>query len=266
VKALAGKRILIGRAAKQAGALSDLLREQGATVIDVPFIEIKPPKSYGPLDHAIRELRRYDWLILTSVNGVEVFFSRLQKLKSANLSGLRVAAIGPATRVEIERHGLRVDVMPREYVAESVVRALRSKVKRKRVLLVRASVARDVIPRELRKAGARVDVVEAYRTVLPRGSADKIRKLLRDPKRRPHAITFTSSSTVKNFVRMAGKTSLGEVLLASIGPVTSATLLECGLPADVEAKEYSMPGLVAAIEGAFTTKGTKVAPGYSARS
>lgn len=259
MKALAGKRVLVGRAAKQAGALSDLLRKQGATVIEIPFIQIKPPKSFKPLDEAIRSLRRYEWLVLTSVNGAEVFFSRIQKLRSANLSGLRVAAIGPATRAEIQQHGLRVDVMPREYVAESVVRALRSRVKGKRVLLVRASVARDVIPRELRKAGARVDVAEAYRTELPRGSAAEIRKLLRDRQRRPHAITFTSSSTVRNFMKMAGKESLDGIVLASIGPVTSATLRECGFRARVEAREYTMRGLVSALAKSFTTKGTKVA-------
>jgi len=259
MKPLAGRRILVGRAAKQASALSELLREQGATVIEIPFIEIKPPRSYRLLDEAVRKLPLYDWLILTSVNGVEVFFSRLQRLKSANLSGLRVAANGPATRAEIERHGLRVDVMPREYVAESVVRALRSKVKGKRVLLVRASVARDVIPRELRKAGARVDVAEAYRTELPRGSAAKIRKLLGGRKRRPDAITFTSSSTVKNFVKMAGRAVLDGISLASIGPVTSATLRECGLKADVEAREYNMQGLVDSLRKAFTRRARRTA-------
>jgi uroporphyrinogen-III synthase len=252
MKSLAGKRILIGRAAKQASALSDLLRAQGATVIEIPFIEIKPPKSFKRLDAALKKLSDYDWLILTSVNGVEVFFKRLERLKSANLSGLRVAAIGPATGTEIERHGLQVQVMPREYVAESVVRALRAKVKGKRVLLVRASVARDVIPRELRKAGARVEVVEAYRTELPRGSAGKIRKLLRDRRRRPHAITFTSSSTARNFVKLAGNTSLEGIVLASIGPVTSKTLRGCKLRVDAQAREYTMRGLVEALRKAFT--------------
>ena len=260
MKPLAGKRILVGRAAKQAGALSDLLRKQGATVIEVPFIEIEPPNSYRPLDQALGRLRLYDWLILTSVNGVEVFFQRLQKIKSVNLSKLQVAAIGPATRAAIEHNGLRVDVMPGEYIAESVVRALRSRVKGKRVLLVRARVARDVIPRELRKAGARVDVVEAYRTSLPRNSAAKIRALLRDRKRRPHAITFTSSSTVKNFVKMVGSVSTDGVLLASIGPVTSATVCECGLRVDVKAKDYSMPGLVQAIAKAFKERRRNAGP------
>src|SRR3954467_6757774 len=119
MKPLSRKRILVGRAAKQVSALSDLLRAQGATVVEIPFIEIKPPKSFEPLDKALRNLRQYHWLILTSVNGVQVFFDRLERLDSANLSGLRVAAIGPATRAEIERHGLTVQVMPREYIAES---------------------------------------------------------------------------------------------------------------------------------------------------
>jgi uroporphyrinogen-III synthase len=258
MKPLGGKRVLVGRAAKQASALSALLREQGANVTEIPFIEIKPLKSYKPLDRALCELRSYNWVILTSVNGVEVFFERLERIASANLSGLQVAAIGPATRAEIERQGMRVQVMPREYVAESVVQALRTKVKGKRVLLVRASVARDVIPRKLRKAGARVDVVEAYRTVLPRGSREKIRKLLRDPKRRPDAITFTSSSTVKNFVELAGKASLEGIVLASIGPVTSSTLRSSKLRVDAEAREYTMEGLVKALVKKLHTKGTKV--------
>jgi uroporphyrinogen-III synthase len=258
VKPLAGKSVLVGRAAKQANVLSELLREQGATVIEIPFIEIKPPRSFAPLDRALRKLHTYHWLVLTSVNGVEVFFSRLEKLRSADLSGLRVAAIGPATRDAIEREGLRVQVMPGEYVAESVVKALRAKVRGKRVLLVRAKVARDVIPRELRKAGARVDVVEAYQTVVPKASAGKLRGVLADPKRRPEAITFTSSSTVRNFMKLAGKSSLDGILLASIGPVTSATMRECGMKVRVQARQYTMQGVVEALAKKFHTKSTKV--------
>jgi uroporphyrinogen-III synthase len=254
VKPLAGKKVLVGRAPKQASALSNLLREQGARVTEIPFIEVKPPKSFAPLDQALRKLHTYDWLVLTSVNGVEVFFSRLEKLKSADLSGLRVAAIGPATRDAIEREGLRVQLMPREYVAESIVKALRAKARGKRVLLVRAKVARDVIPRELRKSGAKVDVVEAYETVVPKGSATRLRRLLGDPKRRPDAITFTSSSTVRNFVKLAEKSSLEGILLASIGPVTSATLRECELKVGVQAREYTMQGLVDALRKAFTRR------------
>jgi hypothetical protein len=134
-------------------------------------------------------------------------------------------------------------------VAESVVRSLRRRVKGKRVLLVRAKVARDVIPTKLRKAGALVDVVEAYETVVPQLSRARLRKVLANPQRRPHVITFTSSSTAKNFVTLLGKQRPGfdNVLFASIGPVTSTTLREMGLPVDIETKEYTIPGLVEAI-------------------
>ena len=145
---------------------------------------------------------------------------------------LRIAAIGPATKKAIEQRGVKVDVVPKEYVAESVVRSLRRRVKGKRVLLVRAKVARDVIPRELRKAGAQVHVVEAYETVVPQSSRTRLRDALSNPRRRPHVVTFTSSSTVRNFVALLGarqRADLDEVRLASIGPVTSSTLRESGL-------------------------------------
>src|SRR5579863_2395802 len=172
VRPLAGIRVLVGRARHQAGALSSELRKAGAEVIEIPFIEIRKPRSFAPLDSAIKQLSSYDWLILTSVNGVESMWARMKKLHrtSAAEGGLRIAAIGPATKKAIEQRGMTVDVVPKEYIAESVVRSLRSRVKGKRVLLVRAKVARDVIPRELRKAGADVEVVEAYETVVPRTS------------------------------------------------------------------------------------------------
>src|SRR5207344_2355898 len=134
----------------------------------------------------------------------------------------RVAAIGPATRKAIEQRGVKVDVMPKEYVAESVVRSLKGKVKGKRVLLVRAKVARDVIPQELRKAGAHVDVVEAYETVVPESSRRRLQAALANPRKRPQVVTFTSSSTVKNFVELLGqrkRRDLDGVLMSSIGPV-----------------------------------------------
>ncbi len=228
-------------------------------MIEIPFIEIRKPSSYQPLDSALQNLATYDWLILTSVNGVEALFERLAKknIDVCALMRLKIAAIGPSTRKAIEEHGLRVAVTPKEYVAESVVASLHRRVKGKRVLLVRAKVARDVIPRELRKAGAEVDVVEAYETVAPKTSEKRLRALLADKTQKPHAITFTSSSTVKNFVDLLGLRSARAALkkparhrgihTASIGPVTSATLREFGLPVDIEAREYTIPGLVAAI-------------------
>ncbi len=251
---LSGVRVLVGRARHQAGALSSGLRKLGAEVVEIPFIEIRRPRSYKPLDTTLKNLETYDWLILTSVNGVDALWERLAKLRIGKklLGHLKVAAIGPATRKAIEKRGLRVDVVPEEYVAESVVKSLRSKVRGKRVLLARAKVARDVIPRELRKLGAQVDVVEAYETVVPSASRTRLRAMMRNPAKRPHVITFTSSSTVKNFVALAGKipsSVRNGITLASIGPVTSATLGELGLGADIEAKEYTIPGLIQAILG-----------------
>ena len=258
---LSGRRILVGRARHQASALSTGLRELGAQVVEIPFIEIRKPRSYQPLDSALKNLPAYDWLILTSANGVDALWQRLRKLRLAkkHLKHLKVVAIGPATRKAIEKRGIKVDVVPAEYIAESVVESLRDQVAGKRVLLARAKVARDVIPRELRNLGAGVDVVEAYETVIPQSSRTRLRTILRDPKRAPDVITFTSSSTVRNFVTLLGrKVSSGRrrdarpspmdaIRMASIGPVTSSTLRELGLRVDIEAVNYTIPGLIKAI-------------------
>lgn len=255
VRSLSEVRVLVGRARHQAGALSAELRRLGATVVEIPFIEIRKPKSFKALDFALKNLDTYDWLILTSVNGVEAMWDRLAEmgLTKKRLERVRIATIGPATKKAMEQRGAKVDVVPKEYVAESVVRSLKRRVKGKRVLLVRAKIARDVIPRELCKAGAQVDVVEAYETVVPESSRVRLRGALKSGMRRPQVITFTSSSTVRNFVALAGASlvSLGTIKLASIGPVTSATLRELGLPVDIEAQEFTIPGLVKAIVRAF---------------
>ena len=260
--------MLVGRACHQASALSSGLRDLGVEVIEIPFIEIRKPRSYRALDVALKNLPEYDWLILTSVNGVDALWERLRRLhrggKAMNhpMRKLKIAAIGPATRKAIEQRKAKVNVVPREYVAESVVASLRRKVKGKRVLLARAKVARDVIPRELRKLGARVDVVEAYETVVPQSSRRRLRAALQSSNQRPDIITFTSSSTVRNFVALLDegrgrvardhtvqgyKRLLKGVRLASIGPVTSSTLRELGLPVDIEAAEYTIPGLIKAL-------------------
>jgi uroporphyrinogen-III synthase len=258
---LAGLRVVVGRARHQASALSSGLRELGAAVVEIPFIEIRKPRSYKSLDSALKNLKDYDWLILTSVNGVEALWERLRKLRltKRQLKHMKVAAIGPATKKATEKHGIKVNVVPEEYVAESVVKSLRDQISGKRVLLARAKVARDVIPRELRRLGATVDVVEAYETVIPQSSRTKLRAILKDPKRRPHVITFTSSSTVRNFVALLGKnmwrgrprprkpSAFDDIRFASIGPVTSSTLRELGLSVDIEAREYTIPGLIKAM-------------------
>jgi uroporphyrinogen-III synthase len=263
---LAGTRILVGRARHQAGSLSASLRSLGASVVEIPFIEIRKPQSYGPLDDALKNIRHnsryYDWLILTSANGVEAMWERVRKLRITRrmLKRLKIAAIGPATKKAILKHGLKVKMVPEEYVAESVVKSLRNEVEGKRVVLIRAKVARDVIPEELRAAGAQVDVVEAYETVVPEKSRTRLRALMRNAARRPHIVTFTSSSSAKNFAELladSGAGSRGEdlvkeglltgVQLASIGPVTTATLRELQLPVAIEAREFTMGGLIRAV-------------------
>jgi uroporphyrinogen-III synthase len=176
-------------------------------------------------------------------------------IEPKQLSHLKIATIGPSTRSATEKMGLKVYVVPPKYVAESVVESLREKVQGQRVLLVRAAVARDVIPRELRKMGGTVDVVEAYETVVPGSSQTKVQSLMKDHAQRPHVVTFTSSSTVRNFVELLGGRGrpphitelLDGVRLASIGPITSATLREFGLPVHAEAEEYTIAGLTRAI-------------------
>jgi uroporphyrinogen-III synthase len=254
---LAGVRVLVGRARQQASALSIGLQALGAEVIEIPFIEIRPPRSYEPLDTALQQISEYDWLILTSVNGVEALAARMRQLEIEpnKISHLNIATIGPSTRSATEDMGLKVSVVPPKYVAESVVESLRGKVEGRRVLLVRAAVARDVIPRELRQMGAIVDVVEAYKTVVPDSSRKKLQAVMTDAKRRPQVVTFTSSSTVRNFVELLGgrgrpphtSNLLDGVRLASIGPITSATLRDFGLPVHIEAEEYTIAGLTRAI-------------------
>jgi uroporphyrinogen-III synthase len=252
-QSLKGLRVLVGRARHQASALSAELRACGAKIVEIPFIEIRKPRSIKPLDHALKDLCDYDWLILTSVNGVTAVWERLHKLKVRNsaLKHLQIAAIGPSTKKAIQERGLTVDVMPGEYVAEAVAKSLRKKVSGKRVLLARAKVARDVIPQELKKAGAIIDVVEAYETVVPAASRKKLKKLLASDDTKPNVITFTSSSTVKNFLALLGtskqKSKLAGIQFASIGPITSATLRENKMKVHIEAKKYTIPGLVEAI-------------------
>ena len=252
---LAGRRILVTRTHKQAEGLSTLLRQFGAEVIEAPVIEICPPDSFEALDAALNNILDYDWLILTSVNGVEALFSRLEPLGLSvdSLQHLKIAAIGPATEERVQDHGLVVDIVPERYVAEDVVRSLVKLMKGEKVLLVRAKVARDVIPQQLQDAGAHVEVVEAYQTVIPDDAKQRMEQVFES--QAPDAITFTSSSTVKNFLSIVAGTDipakLGRIKFASIGPVTSETLRECGMPAHVEADEYTMEGLAQALVRLF---------------
>ena len=240
---LFGQRIVVTRDRRQAAELAEPLEELGAEVLLLPVIEIQPPADPGPLDRAIACLDSYDWLIFTSANGVRAFVDRLTDIRMLRA---KVCAIGPATAAAVEALHIKVDRMPKEYVAESLLEALAADdLAGKRVLLPRAAVARDLVPVELTRRGAIVDVVEAYRTVVPEDAAARAREVLA---RKPHWITFTSSSTVRNFVAVAGRDALQGVKIASIGPITSATARELGLTVDVEADPHTVAGLVEAIQ------------------
>ncbi len=245
---LFGQRIVVTRAPDQASEFCERLRSLGADAIELPVISLQPPADSAPLDNAIEHLADYHWLIFTSVNGVRFFLDRLDRSKH-DLRSLRarICAIGPATRRAIESLHLKVDLMPDEYVAEGLIRTFGGEqLKGRRILLPRAAIARDLIPQELAKLGARVDVVEAYRNVVPEDAASGAREIFSSG-RKPDWVTFTSSSTVKNLLAAAGRNALDGTRIASIGPVTSETARAQGLRVDVEAKEYTLDGLIQSI-------------------
>jgi uroporphyrinogen III methyltransferase/synthase len=250
---LFGKRIVVTRARGQAEALAGRLHALGADVIEFPTIEIRPAADYTPLDRAIGELSSYDWILFTSANGVRAFVDRLDR-SSADLRALRasICAIGPATRAAVEALHLKVDLMGKEYVAEGLLAAFEPyDLSGKRVLLPRAAVARDVIPVELGRRGARVDVVEAYRTEVPEDAAAQAAAVFGGT-RKPDCVTFTSSSTIRNFLDVAGLESLSGAKVASIGPVTTRTARDLGVEVAVQAEPYTIDGLLQAILSLYT--------------
>lgn len=253
MKPLAGRKILITRARHQAQSLASALEEKGATVIVIPAIEIIPPDSYDALDAALSNAKKYQWIVVTSANGSEVLAERLAALNLpiAALHAFKVAAIGPATARALGEIGLHVDEVPKQAIAESLVQSLRDQVSGKNVLLVRAKVARDVLPEELRIAGATVDVVDAYQTVVPATSAHDLRVLFAAPSQMPDVVTFTSSSTATNFFRLLHEANVPAwptaMAAASIGPITSQTLRHHGIEPAVEATNYTIPGVVEAL-------------------
>jgi uroporphyrinogen III methyltransferase/synthase len=246
---LFGQRIVVTRAREQAGDFSAKLRAMGADVAELPVIALEEAADPGPLNRAIAQLEKYDWIVFTSVNGVGFFVNRLDaSARDLRAFRARVCAIGPATRKALEALHLKVDLIPEEYVAESVIAAFASvDLNEKRVLLPRAAVARDLIPVGLAKRGALVDVVEAYRNVVPADAVERAAQIFGSA-RRPNWITFTSSSTVTNFLVVAGAAALDGVKIASIGPVTSETIRRHGLHVHREASVYTMEGLIACLK------------------
>jgi uroporphyrinogen III methyltransferase/synthase len=241
---LFGQRIVLTRAEEQAGESAEQLRRLGAEVIAAPTIEIVEPSSWAPIDAAIAKLETYDWLIFTSRNGVERFLARLDA-SERDLRAVKgsIAAIGPATAEALAQARLKVDCRPQEFVAESLLDALDAELTGKKILIARAEVAREVLPEELRRRGASVNVAPVYRTVVPDSAT--LHKSMAEKK--PDWVTFTSSSTVRHFIEMVGKEALADTRIASIGPITSATLRELGIEPTVEAEPHTMDGLIAAI-------------------
>jgi uroporphyrinogen III methyltransferase/synthase len=259
-KPLTGEKILITRAREQSGDFSRLLKKLGAEVIEFPTIEIVRPLRWKELDQAIGQLKSYDWIIFTSANGVNFFWQRLEEKGTYRLpSSLKVCAIGPATANQLRERRLSVDYVPKEFIAESVLNGFeRMAIAGRRILLARAKKARDVLPKGLRKMGAKVDVVEVYRTIKPKGGARRLKKIL--TKERIDVVTFTSSSTVDHFVELLKKEDLKQLLrkiaIACIGPVTAKTAKEWGMKVQIQPKEYTILGLTQAIAQYFSNKRT----------
>lgn len=245
MKPLDGKRILVTRPRTQAADLCDKLAAQGAMPIVFPTIEIAPLEDTSELDQAIRNLSQYHWIIFTSVNGVKAFWERLEAADVGLVPAQRVAAIGPATARELEKRSIKANLIPEEYVAEAIVESI-GDVAGQRILLPRADIAREALAVDLQKRGAVVDEIAAYRT-LP---ADADPNGLAELRRGVDVITFTSSSTVRNFMALA-RHDIGNAVIACIGPITASTVRELGSPVDVTATEYTMEGLVTALVDHF---------------
>lgn len=251
---LAGRHVVITRPAEQAGALEQLLAATGARVTILPTIAIAPVDDTSRIDDALRSLPDYDWIVLTSVNGVRAADERLRALGRSwdGRGGARVAVIGPATAGTLAGIGVPADYMPEEYVAEAIAVGL-GDVAGRRVLLLRADIARRTLADQLRAAGASVDEVTAYRTVVAPPDAELVRAIFATPVQRADVVTFTSSSTVQGLVRgletaeLQPHEALAGIALAAIGPITARTLREHGLEPAVVADEYTIPGLVKAL-------------------
>ncbi|MEJ2218416.1 MAG: uroporphyrinogen-III synthase [Gemmatimonadota bacterium] len=245
---LAGKRVVVTRARHQAAEFVEALEALGAEVVAFPTIRIVAPEDPEPLRRAVADLASYDWLVLTSSNGVARFWNELQRagVDAAALSGLRIACVGTSTAAAVEAHGARVSVVPAKHVGEGLLEAMvaTGAVAGARILLPRAAEARDVLPDGLRAEGALVDDVAAYRTVPDTEGAAAMRSWLAAGE--IDVLTFTSSSSVRNFVETVGG-DVGGACVAVIGPVTGDTARELGLDVQVQAEPHTVPGLVQAL-------------------
>lgn len=249
---LAGKRVVVTRARSQASELCRLIEERGGTAYEFPVIRLAWPEDLAPLDEAIGRLGEYDWLIFTSTNGVKLFFERMMhnKVDLDVLAGAKFAAVGPKTAQALEKWGLPVRVTAEEFVGEGLVEALQGHVlPGQRILLPRADLARKAVPDGLRGLGCLVTDLVAYRNVIVTENVEELVALLEAGQ--IDIVTFTSSSTVKNFMSALQGYSIDSLLqgvaLAAIGPVTANTAVGLGLTVDVMPTTYTIPDLVDAI-------------------
>ena len=252
---LTDRRILITRARGQASPLATQLEALGATAILIPTIELAPPTSYCALDAALASIRSFDWLIFTSANAVQAFAQRARQLRLSP-QARRIAAIGPATAKAVQECGIAqtIDLLPPQSIAESLAESLRPHAANASMLLVRAAVARDILPDALTAAGATVTIAEAYRTIIPTDSIERLQALFSTHP--PDAITFTSASTAQNLVALLETASLKlpeGIVLASIGPITSQAMRDLGLDPTTEATEPTIPALIEALMECFKT-------------
>jgi len=252
---LFGKTVVVTRKGDQAESMIDQLRELGAEPFFFPVIETIAPDDWSPLDNALNNLSQYQGLIFTSVNGVRFFAERLKTIDQdiRELKGLRVFTIGPKTAEAVRDLGIRVDVVPENFVAESLIASIgKENIEGKRFLLPRAAVAREILPEQLREMGAILDVVPTYQTVLPDPQVTELSKRLEAGN--IDVITFTSSSTVKNFLALTGDKllpAIRKVKIACIGPVTANTAREAGLNVEILPEQYTVSSLLDAIEAFF---------------
>ncbi|HCH35301.1 MAG TPA: uroporphyrinogen-III C-methyltransferase [Dehalococcoidia bacterium] len=247
---LFGKKILVTRTRTQASRLSDLIRSEGGNPVELPTIEIQPLENYKLIDAAINSLSNYSWVVFTSANGVDAVFNRMKflELDSRVFSQNKVGAIGPATAEEIEKYGIRPDLIPDVYTTEAMSEAFKPySIGGVNFLLFRADIASETLPLGLRKLGANVTELDAYNTKTPENSSGSAREILSSGT--IDAITFTSSSTVKNLVELLNGdiSGINASKVVSIGPVTSQTAVSLGVTVDIEAKEHTISGLHSAL-------------------
>lgn len=250
---LFGKRILVTRTRAQAGAMSELLAQRGASAVELATIEVQPLDDFAELDGALKDLRGFDWAIFASTNAVDVVFRRLAAmgLDSRAFGGVKLGAIGTATAGALSLHGLNADFVPETFVSEAVVEGLKGEgMAGAKVLLPQGDIARDTLAEGLSQLGAVVTRVLAYRTVTPRHSADRVREIFAQG---VDVATFSSSSTVRNLCELLGDTGrLSDATIACIGPVTAATARDLGLKVDIVSEKHTIPGMVQAIEDYFS--------------